>query len=315
MNPTLERNCVFGFGLQTGQGLPKTSGLTWIPLRGETDFSRNPNLEAVDQADGYGYDRLMHSQGIWIEGGAGLSVQPVSGSLANLISWMVDRDSYGQGRWATVVLANPRVRDVYQDVKVGTSALRLNAGRPLDLELRLMGIRPMSNPTISLGAIQDGAPYTFDETTVRVDWDASGSVGSAEKTIKTLEINIDNLLQSGEEGLRLGGLYMETLYNNGDPVVTGSFTRDYVDPTTEVMDPFELWLAQMVNPSSDAYNAQMQVDLTRGGVTMSLQMKNMRFRKVNQPAKGTRRGTMTQTVEFLALACADGTPGLVLTSN
>jgi hypothetical protein len=281
---------------------------------GETNLERNPNLEALDQADGFGYDRLMYSKGFWLEGGSALSVQPVSGSLANLVAWMVSRDSYGQSKWATVVLKNSRVTDVFQDVKVGTAGMKLSAGQPLGLDLHLMGIMPVANPSVTIGTVQDGAPYNFDETTVKVDWDASGSVGSAEKTIKTLDINIDNLLQTGDEGLRLGGLYMESLYNNADPVVTGTFTRDYTDPTTESMDPFELWLQQMVDPSSDTYDAQMQVDLTRGGVTLSLLMPNMRFRRVSQPARGTRRGTMTQTVEFLALASATQ-DAIILTSN
>ena len=315
LNPTLERFNVFGFALQSAQGTPASTGFNWIPMRAETNIERNPNLEAVDQADGVGYDQLMYSKGIWIEGAAGVSTQPVSPSILDLVTWIITRDSYGQGAFATVVMKNARRTDAYQDVKVGSAVFRMHSGAPLETELHLHGVAPSTGGAPTVGSVQAGAPYIFDEVTVGVDWDGSGSVGSAEMTIKTFEINIDNLLQTGEEGLRLGSLYMQSLYNNGDPLITGSFTRDYVDSTTESQDPFDLWLQQIANLNNASYKAKMSISMTRGSVTLSFVMGNIWFKKVGQPAKGTRRGTMTQTIEYLALADTTLTPpvGLVLT--
>jgi hypothetical protein len=249
----------------------------------------------------------MHSRGIWMDGNGGVSVQPVSGSLTNLLSWIFDRDSYQQGKWGTVVYSDGRRSYQYQDTKVAHAKFSLNAGRPLELELGLFGITP-ATPSIALGSIQDGAPYTFNETTVKVDWDSSGSVsGSAEKTLKTFELDVDNQLQSGEDGLRLcDSLYPQTGYNNGAGVFTGSFVRDYIDSTTESQDPYDLWLNQITVAYSDSYNAQMSVTLTRGGVSLVFTMPNMRFRVARQPANASRRGTRNQTVEFQALCTAGG---------
>jgi hypothetical protein len=312
-NPSMEFLTCWGFGIQDGQGQKNTSDLTWLPLNAASDFNLNPNLELTDQADGFSDDRLMHSRGIWMEGNGGVSCQPVAGSLANLLEWVFDRDDYCQGKWATVVYSDGRRVYQYPDVKVASARFSLSAGAPLGLELRLLGIgEPFDSPIISPGLIQDGAPYTFDETKVQVDWDSSGTVHSnAETTLKSLELEVDNQLQGGEEGLRLcESLYPQTGYNNGAGVYTGSFVRDYIDSTTESQDPFELWIKQIGAAYSDDYNGMLKVTLSRGGVALVLSMPNTRFRTSRQPATGSRRGTINQTVEFQALTNAAGDPAV-----
>ncbi len=308
----MNKHVQFGFGIQDAQGQVKTTGLTWLPLRGTTGLNDNPNMQVIDQADSYEYERLPYPGGIWVEGG--INVSPIPGSMANLLTWIQERDSYNQGKYATVVLYDQMYQRQYQDVKVETATFRLTAGEPLSLELACRGIRPYTSTTISLNTVDTGGPFLWPEAVVQVDWDNTGTVhASAETTIRELEFTIENSVLSGEEGLALNSsFYPAYLWNTAALKCTGRFTRWYMPSATEANDPYTRWLAQMTSVFSNTHKAMMTTTLTRGGSTLTLAIADMRFETVTQEPAGSREGMIMQEVTFRCLSADGATAPIVL---
>lgn len=313
MGASLEKLTQFAFGVQSAQGTAKTSALTWIPMRGTTDLEVVPNQELLDAADGYDHDHLMYSAGYHVEGNAVVSLQPIDATLESLIDWILTRDSYNQGQFATVVIKDTQVQRQFMDVKVSRATFRFTAGQPVEFELALVGIQRYTATTIAQATTDATAPYLFNEATVSVDWDVSGSA-VADTSIKSIQIDIDNRVQDPREGFRLRAqAYPTTLYNEGAPAITGRMTRDHIGGGSESQDPYSSWLTQFGTNFTDAYKARLTIAVARTE-TLTLTMDNLQFTRVAAHPRGSRRGTMDQEIEFTCLADTDDACPIAITA-
>jgi len=307
----LEKHCAFGFQIQDVEGTEKSDNVLWVPFRDTLDFKLQINKEEYRQADYNDYLHLLYSSGVWFEGGAPITLVPDATLWSSLMSWIQDRDSYNQGKFASVYMYDPvrGIRSVV-DVKVREAAIAFEKGGPVTLELSLLGKRPGSaTPEVSMHTRV--GPYLWKETAVTID---VGGVGSLSSTvdIESAEVRLDEHVEDAAEGLRItatNGQYPQKLYNVAGESCTGSLSRDFVD--SSIYDVFES-LAD--NNFSTDYDASIQFVMSRGGITATVLVNRMQWTTHTGDPGGTNEGRIPESLEWIGLGSDDGTTGPVTLS-
>ena len=147
MAVALSHQGAFGFALQSIKGT-FVSPDTWLPLiqeggRGPADTVQlKKNYVPLDFADLNAYQSKYFAAGQWAEGN--LRVPLIPGAVANLFSWIQDRDGNNQGKWGSAVIDCVQEVKKLTDVKVGRAIFDLVKGEPVicTLEVAALGGPP-----------------------------------------------------------------------------------------------------------------------------------------------------------------------------
>jgi len=169
MPVALSHQGAFGFALQSTKG-SFVQPDTWLPLieqgRGEADTLQfQHNYVPLDFADVNAYQSKYFSAGQWAEGRLRFPLIP--GAVANLFSWIQDRDSYNQGQWASAVIDCVQEIKKLTDLKVARATFDLIKGEPVICTLDVAGLK-MESGTAPTPNMPTAAPYIFQEATVEL---------------------------------------------------------------------------------------------------------------------------------------------------
>lgn len=290
----------FGFGLQTEKGT-YVDPTTWLPLvdveanRGDT-VEWKKNYVVLDMADGKEYQTSYYSAGEWAEGKLRSPVIP--GSVSALFSWVQDRDAENQGKWASVLIDCVNEVKKITDAKIRRATFDFAKGEPVVCTLEVCGLKMDSGETPS-PSIPVAAPYIFREATVEI---ATGGGSLAEDVnCEAIRIEVDNVVEKAEEGLRLteAGEPLE-LYNLAGVRCTGAFSRDFVD--SGVYADF-----------ASGQEAATLITLERGASTATLSLPRVLHTGTDLGLPGSHAKRIVEEVDFVALGSTDGlTPPVVL---
>lgn len=302
MPVALSHQGAFGFALQSVKGTFINPD-TWLPLiqrggRGPADSVQlKKNYVPLDFADVNAYQSKYFSAGQWAEGSLRFPLIP--GVLSNLFSWIQDRDSYNQGKWASAVIDCVEEVKKLTDIKVRRAIFDLVKGEPVICTLQVAALTAESGTTPS-PTIPTAAPYIFREATVEI---ATGGGGLAEDVnCEKLRIVADTALEDVDEGLRLAATAEPLqLYNLAGVRCWGAFSRDFVD--SEVYADF-----------ATGTEAALTITLQRGAATAEIALPRILYTADDLGLPGSNRQRIVEKVDFLALGSLDGlTPPLTLT--
>lgn len=290
----------FGFGLQESKGT-YVAPTTWLPLldgdgRGGDSVQWKKNYVVLDMADGKEYQTSYYSAGEWAEGGLRFPLIP--GSLSGLFSWLQDRDAESQGKWASLLV--DCVNEVKQvtDVKVRRARLDLVRGAPVVCTLDVCGLRMESGSPVT-PSFPVAAPYLFSEATVEIA--SGGGALSEDINCERLRIELDNMVEDPEDGLRLAesGEPLQ-LHNLAGVRCTGVLSRDFVD-------------SALYADFAAGQEAALLIALERGAAAATVALPRVLYTGSDAGLPGTHSRRIVEQVEFTALASADGlTPPVVL---
>ncbi|MHB8994552.1 MAG: phage tail tube protein [Armatimonadota bacterium] len=275
--PGLSKHSAFGFALQTEAGTEAIGTINWIPVDGTVDFRHRANRTFHRQVDYVDGEHLVYSAGQWAQGGLGFILQPDATVLADLMSWIMDRDDHNQGAVATVYKffrwgSTTRI-ECWIDCKVEEAKISLDKGKPLGLALSVVGRKPgvwTGTPTMI-----PGAPLLWKETKAEISM--GGETLAITRDLESANISINNDLEGPGEGLRIcydddGGKYPKVIYNKGAAIVTGSVTRDFLDD-----DLGEAFISQVNDDFGDTYDGQLKFTVARGGHGFMLQCNRVQW--------------------------------------
>ncbi|MGD9495692.1 MAG: phage tail tube protein [Armatimonadota bacterium] len=290
----------FGFGLQSEKGTFQAPTV-WLPVikrageAGEGVVLRK-NYALLDMADANDYESRYYSAGEWAEGE--LAVPLIPGSLSALISWIQERDSDNQGRWASVVI--DCVNEVKQltDVKVRRARIDMAKGQPVICTLELGGLKVESGvpPTPNMPT---APPYIFREATVEL---ATGGGALAEDAnCEGIQIVIDNAVEAMAEGMRLTpGAAPRQMYNLAGVRCWGALSRDFVDNA-------------LYADFASGQEAALTILLTRGVTSAVIALPRVLYTASDLGLPGSHDRRIVERVEFTALGSVDGlTPPVTL---
>lgn len=304
--PALAAYGQFGFELQSAQGSQALgTSPAWLPLCAPNGFQWVPNIRVLDAGDSTAYERAAHSGGQWWAGAVKFYLCP--GHASAISAWIQDRDEYGQGKFATVwqsdVLGDgTTVWRQVMDVKVASAAFEFSPGGAVVVTLSLVGI---SNATSSLPANYTPsitAPYIVKDCVF--DYIPDAAVGTHDGwNLKTLSLNINNHVQSPEDGMRLNSSYNPyRLYNEGYVSVAGSFIRDYQDQQIESAIQKQAEYGVGLDDWWDqTYDGALTVTMSRG-VTLTVTVARVRYTDWNNQLLGSRVGALNEAVQFVGLS-------------
>ncbi len=300
MPVALSHQGAFGFALQSTKG-SFVQPDTWLPLieqgGGAADSLQfQHNYVPLDLADVNAYQSKYFSAGQWAEGHLRFPLIP--GAVANLFSWIQDRNSYNQGQWASVVVDCIHEIKQLTDVKVARATFDLIKGEPVICTLDVAGLK-MASGSVPTPNIPTAAPYIFQEATVEL---ATGGGGLAEDiNCEKMRIVVDTALEDIDEGLRLAATAEPIqLYNLAGVRCWGAFSRDFVD--NAVYADF-----------ASGTEAALTVTLQRGTATAELQLPRILYTADDLGLPGSHRQRIVEKVDFLALGSTDGlTPPITL---
>lgn len=289
-----------GFGIQTAKGA-FAAPTTWLPVvdrgehRGET-LSLRQNYVMLDMADTRAYQSQYYSAGTWVAGEIRFPLVP--GSLSALFSWIQDRDSNNQGKWASLLVDCVHEVKKLTDVKVARAILDLAKGEPALCTLEVCGLRMEAGEAAS-PTLPTVAPYLFSEAQVQI---ASGGGSLTEDlNCERIQIVFDTMLEDPEEGLRLGeSAEPLQLYNLAGLRCQGSLVRDFVD-------------SKLYGDFRSGREAALQFTLTRGATVATISLPRVLYTMSNVGLPGSHAERIAEGVQFVALGSADGlTPPAVL---
>ncbi len=283
----------FGFALQETKGT-YVAPSTWLPLtgvnadHGET-LSWKKNYVVLDTADGRAYQTSYYSAGEWAEGSVRVPVVP--GSLSSLFSWIQDRDTDSQGKWASILV--DCINDVKKltDVKVRAATFDFVKGEPVTCSLELCGLR-MERGTAATPSIPVAAPYVFREAKVEIA--TAGGALVEDVNCEAIQVVLDNVVEDPEEGLRL----RETgeplqLYNLAGVRCRGALSRDFVD--SKVFADF-----------AAGQEAALRLTLERGATVATVTMPRVLYTSSDLGLPGSHERRISEKVDFVALGSTDG---------
>ena len=301
MPVALSHQGAFGFALQSSKG-SFVQPNTWLPLieqgRGEADTLQfQHNYVPLDFADVNAYQSKYFSAGQWAEGRLRFPLIP--GAVANLFSWIQDRDSYNQAPWASAVVDCIQEIKKLTDLKVVRATFDLLKGEPVICTLDVAGLK-MESGTVPTPNMPTAAPYIFQEATVEL---ATGGGALAEDiNCEKMRIVVDTALEDIDEGLRLAATAEPVqLYNLAGARCWGAFSRDFVD--NAVYADF-----------ASGVEAALTVTLQRGAATAELELPRILHTADDLGLPGSHRQRIVEKVDFLALGSTDGvTPPITLT--
>jgi len=225
MPVALSHQGAFGFALQSSKG-SFVQPDTWLPLieqgRGEADTLQfQHNYVPLDFADVNAYQSKYFSAGQWAEGRLRFPLIP--GVVANLFSWIQDRDSYNQAQWASAVVDCIQEIKKLTDLKVVRATFDLIKGEPVICTLDVAGLR-MESGTVPTPNMPTAAPYIFQEATVELATD--GGALAEDINCEKMSIVVDTALEDIDEGLRLAATAEPVqLYNLAGVRCWGAFSR------------------------------------------------------------------------------------------
>jgi hypothetical protein len=289
-----------GFGIQSAKGT-YVAPTTWLPVlgrgeqKGET-LGLRQNYVMLDLADSRAYQTQYYSAGTWVAGEIRFPVVP--GSLSALFSWIQDRDSNNQAKWASVLVDCVHEVKKLTDVKVDRAVLDLVKGEPAVCTLEVCGLQ-METGTAMTPTMPVAAPYLFNEAQVQIA--AGGGSLAEDLNCERLQIVFENMLEDPEEGLRLGesGEPLQ-LYNLAGMRCSGSLTRDFVD-------------SALYSDFRNGQEAALQLTLTRGATTATISLPRVLYTSSDLGLPGSHADRIAEEVQFVALGAADGlTPPAVL---
>jgi len=289
-----------GFGIQSAKGT-YVAPTTWLPVvdrggqRGET-LGLRQNYVMLDMADSRAYQTQYYSAGTWAAGEMRFPLVP--GSLSALFSWIQDRDSDNQAKWASVLVDCVHEVKKLTDVKVGRAVLDLAKGEPAVCTLEVCGLK-METGTAATPTMPVSAPYLFSEALVSIG--SGGGTPVEDLNCERLQIVFDNMLEAPEEGLRLGESSAPLqLYNLAGMRCYGTLVRDFADGS--VYDDFR-----------NGQEAALQLTLSRGATTATVSLPRVLYTSSNLGLPGSHSDRIAEEVQFVALGAADGlTPPAVL---
>jgi len=301
MPVALSHQGAFGFALQSSKG-SFVQPDTWLPLieqgSGEADTLQfQHNYVPLDFADVNAYQSKYFSAGQWAEGRLRFPLIP--GVVANLFSWIQDRDSYNQAPWASAVVDCVQEIKKLTDLKVVRATFDLIKGEPVICTLDVAGLK-MESGSVPTPNMPTAAPYIFQEATIEL---ATGGGALAEDiNCEKMSIVVDTALEDIDEGLRLAATAEPVqLYNLAGLRCWGAFSRDFVD--NAVYADF-----------ASGTEAALTVTLQRGAATAEIELPRILHTADDLGLPGSHRQRIVEKVDFLALGSTDGvTPPITLT--
>jgi hypothetical protein len=294
MAVSLAQDGSFGFGIQTEKGSFITAD-TWLPVTGDQESIRlQRNLMTLDMADTMNYETSYISGGEWVEGQ--IVVPMVPGSLSNLFSWIQDRDSDNQGKWATVILDCINETKKIRDAKVRKATLDFVKGQPVTCTMQIIA-RHMESGATPTPSISTAAPYVYQEASVEIA--TGGGALATDVNCEAIRLEIDNMVEDGADGLRLSGsVEPQELYNTSGRRARGALSRDFVDNSV---------YADFAGGQEGALN----IELIRGANTATVNLPRILYTESDLGLPGSHEKRLVETVQFVALGSVDGLTGPV----
>jgi hypothetical protein len=303
--PALAAYGQFGFELQSVEGSQALgTDPAWLPLCAPNGFQWVPNIQILNMGDSLYYERAAFSGGQWWAGAVKFYLTP--GHASAISSWIQTRDAYGQGKFATVWQLDTRgdgtsVWRGVGDVKVASASFEFTPRSPVVVTLNLLGISAAASVANSV-AVATAAPYITKDCVF--SYIPNASVGTSDGwNLKNLTLNINNHLQSPEEGMRLNSSYCPyRLYNEGYMSVSGSFLRDYQDQQIEAAIHSQAeWGTALDDWWEQTYDGSLVVTMTRG-VVLTATVARVRYTDWSNQLPGSRVGALNEAVQFAGLS-------------
>ena len=284
----------FGFALQSEKG-SFVSPATWLPLmqvggrRNADSIELRKNYRLLDLADSNDYESRYYSAGEWAEGQVAVPLIP--GVLTQLFSWIQDRDSDNQGKWASAVVDCVNEVKKLTDLKVRKATINLVKGEPVGCLLDVAGLKLEQGVTPSPN-IPAAPPYVFREATIQI---ATGGGGLAtDVNCERIQLTIDNAVEEVEEGLRLSSSSAPLqLYNLAGVRCVGAFSRDFVD--NAVYGDF-----------AGGVEAALSIALARGEATAVISLPRILYAASDLGLPGSHEKRIVEEVDFVGLGSVDG---------
>jgi hypothetical protein len=300
MSVALAMEGSFGFSIQSAKGT-FVAPTTWLPLiktqgsKGDT-VGLKRNYVVLDTADGSDYQTRYFSAGEWVAGELCFPVVP--GSVSALFSWIQDRDSEAQAKWASALIDCVHEVKMITDLKVARATLTLTKGEPVVCALEVCGLK-LEGGTHPSPTIPVAAPYIFREA--KVELAVGGEAMVEDVNCESIRIEVDTVLEDPAAGLRLQeSAAPAQLYNLAGVRCTGSFERDFAD--SSVYADF-----------AAGQEAALQITLERDATSATISLPRVLYTGSDLGLPGTHAQRIVETVDFVALGSVDGaTPPVVL---
>lgn len=300
----LSKHTAFGFGLQAAYGTEAAGTIYWLPVNNRFTYKRVANRQYPTQADYAEQDRLQYSGGQWFEGDLPFIFTPSADAMTDLLAWIFDRDSYNQGRVASVYKYWEGPTGAHYessiDVKITRCGFRFERGRPVMIAPTAVGRMPgAATPAFSMAT--RGGPYLWEDATLEAAY--NGGAAAADLDIEALDFTVDNLVERPEEGLRFDGSpYPMRIDNTGGARVTGTIGRGFVD--MQLMDAFAAQIGTSFGRSNDG---ALALSIARGGVTVGFGINGIQWNDPGPDFEGNNDTKIKQDgVAFHALSSLDG---------
>ncbi len=289
MAVALAQDGSFGFAIQTEKGSFVTPD-TWLPVTGtQESIQLQNNYITLDMADTVGYENKYLSIGRWAEGR--ITVPLVPGVMANLLSWIQDRDSYNQGKWASVLVDCVNEVKKLRDVKVRSASFEFVKAKPVTCTLEVAALH-IEAGTGANPVMPRTAPYIYQEADVEI---ATGGGSLAEDVnCEMIQIHVDNMVEDCADGMRLAASAEPLqLYNTAGCRVRGGISRDFVDNA-------------LYADFADGEEAALSIELARGANSMSLSLPRLLYVTDSLGLPGSHSRRLRERVQFVALGSTDG---------
>lgn len=315
MAVTLGSHGKVGFQIQSAEGTPADgTNIGVLQLTGECDFNLKKNLETVPVIGLEGFETLAYSLGQWFEGN--IDIQLTWHTFYNLMTWATSYDSDGQGKWSTVWLMDDKRSVRVDDTKVQSITLKFRTGSVVGAGVGLVSIgTPTTSTPSSKTDPSTSAPIIWKDIELVVGyWD--DELTWTERTnmslsVTSMDITIENQLQSPSDGMSMDGSYAPRNLNNvGRATVRGSITaaretdlfRDlsYYQTEAEASDPSYRWW----NKQYSAY-LRMYVGAAAAPLRYRIDVPLAKFVNYRSGTQGSRRGVTYETVDFIGLGAYD----------
>ncbi|MFO7948227.1 MAG: hypothetical protein R6V19_15605 [Armatimonadota bacterium] len=296
MAVALAHNGSFGFAIQTEKGSFLTPD-TWLPVIDDQETVQlQRNLMTLDMADTMAYETKYLSAGEWVEGQ--IMVPLVPGSLTNLFSWMQDRDSDNQGKWASVLLDCVNETKKIRDAKIRKATVDFVKGRPVTCALDIVA-RHIESGSAATPNMPTAAPYVYQEASVELA--TGGGALASDINCEAIRLEIDNMLEDGADGMRLNSsIEPGELYNTAGRRARGAFSRDFVD-------------SAVYSDFLDGQEGALSIELTRGANVATITLPRILYTESDLGLPGSHEKRIVETVQFAALGSSDGiTPPVTL---
>lgn len=291
--PQLSRKRVkFAWALQSAEGTPALQGAQIaLPLPAGFKYGSDPHYSFVDYAGGNPHDYIYVEEGTWQEGEFRIPLIP--GYCEEIAEWIMARDAYDQAKWATLWLDFGTVTRKWYDVKVKQATFTFKGGARPELQLSLQGKRAGTGEAITVDA-PEAWEYRAKEVALQSDYDGSTLV--VDTTIRGLTIEIDNKLESPQDGMRIAAVeYPISMDNDVGQTVTGTIERDYSSN-------------DLVTALVARAKGALTVTATRGGNVLTLTLPSIVYTGSDTP-EVPESGFVKESVAFHAVGSADGETG------